>query len=1166
MKREVQFKHFFMICILSLLAYSPMLGNFNETSSNPLSEILEQISEQYRVIITYNSKLLSTIKVDFEFIEGEQLESAVNRALSHTNLKYKQLTDKYYVVFHETETSKNTIKQIKQKFREIEKLEKSENLNIQQINLERKSHLFKVMNEVQELVIEKSLSGTVTDESGEPLIGATVLAKGTIQGTITDIEGKYQLTVADDVTTLVFSYVGYASQEVEIEGRTTIDVIILESTSTLDEVVVVGYASQRKINLTGSVSTISAKEIVSVPSANISQSLAGKAPGLLSLQSQGAPGDDLTQLSIRGFDAPLVLVDGIQMDWDRIDPNEVQSISILKDASAAIYGARAGNGVILITTKRGTSGKPTIEYTGNISYAEPTFLPEFVDSWQFAELLREGEFNQDLPFTYSENDIETFRNGGDPDFPNTDWHEAMFRHWAPMQTHNLGVRGGTDQVKYYVSGGYLDQASIYKSGDLNFNRYNIRSNIDAQISDNLNLSLDVSYRTELRDQPQTALSDNWSDLQLARPERQATIPDPDLGAAYAGFNVRSPVAQTFQSYTGFIDDRREYITGRLGLTYKLPGIEGLEAGAFMNYLLNNTYKKTQDRPFAVLDYDFASDSYSSFGVNGQNSLNEETSKFTQFYPMVTINYSRTFGDHSVTGLLLAEWIDGEEIFFTAGKIDLLSLELPFLFAGSPENISATGFTVEEGRTSYAGRLNYGYKGKYLLEGTFRFDASHKFPKGSRWGFFPSVSAGWRLSEEPFLADADWLDNLKLRVSFSQAGEDNVAAFRFLQGFNIRSAIGPTLINERYIFGSTAYRLLASTGLANPDITWLDMTTYNIGLDGEFLNGLFGFEFDAFYRKVDNIFGKPLETFPSTFGAELPELNLNSTEDKGIELKLTHYNRINQDFNYSVGAMISLTREKYTDFSEPPYDDADERRIFQLTGNRTNRLIGYKTDGIFMSQAEIESHNVDQDQANNATIRPGDIKYIDLNGDGVINFRDQDEIGYGSFPDAVFALNFGISYKGLSLSALFQGASQFNHVNQIHPMVNFGKPWQFHYNHRWQPDPNNRDENINPEARLPAILGDGVGRSPHNEKVSDFWVADGTYMRLKNLNLSYSLPTNLTEKTGFQDIRISFSASNLLTFSNMGIFKNSIDPEAIGGGASRFYPPVKTFGFGLNLIL
>jgi TonB-linked SusC/RagA family outer membrane protein len=1014
---------------------------------------------------------------------------------------------------------------------------------------------------------ERTLTGTVSNEAGDLLIGVSVQVAGSSVGTITNADGFYSIDVPDGGETLVFSFVGMELQEIPIGNQTSIDVVLVESLVGLDEVVVVGYAAQKKVNLTGSVATIDGDAIAEVPTANMGQALTGRAPGLITRQNQGVPGNEALQLSIRGFDAPLVLVDGIETDWARLDPNEIGSISILKDASAAIYGARAGNGVILVTTKRGSKEIPTITYSGDVSFQEPTILPQRVDSWQFATLLREGEFNQDLEYTYTEEEIQIFKDGNNPDYPNTDWHEECFRHWAPMHTHNLGVSGGTEKVRYFLSTGYLNQGSLYDSGDLSFSRYNIRSNVDASITESLQVSLDIAYRMEIRDSPETDLGTNWTDLNLARPERQPFIPDPELGAPYAGFNVRTPVAQTQKFYTGFKDDRREYITGTINLAYKIPGIEGLVANARLNALFNNTYLKTQDKPFEVLDYDYAADAYSSIGVNGRNTLTEEYTNHTQFYPMITLNYDRVFGDHSVTALLLGEWIDTETIYTSAGKLDLLSLDLPYLFAGSPDNVTANGYTYETGRVSYAGRLNYNYKGKYLLEGTFRADASHKFPEDSRWGFFPSVSAGWRLSDEAFMSGLTWMDNLKLRASYSQSGMDNVEAFKYLTGYTIRTGVYNEVPDgtELYVFGSDAYRLIENTGMPNPDITWLTMTNYNVGLEGTFLKGLIGFEFDVFYRITDGIFGQPLESYPSTFGAILPELNLNSTDDRGFEIMLSHRNRVSQDFFYSIKGFFGLAREKYRDWSEPEYDDEDEVRVFQLEGNYTNRRVGYLSDGIFMSQAEIDEHTVDQDQAGNVTLMPGDIKYIDLNDDEVIDWRDQDEIGYSGFPDATYALDLTATYKGFTLAALFQGAALFDMYNEIHPFVNYSSPWDFHWDYRWQPDPNDKTVNINPDAQLPAMLGDGVGRNPNNEKYSDFWVQNASYFRLKHISLSYSLPKNWLNSIGIKDIQLNISGTNLITFSGMGIFKNSIDPEAVSS-SGRFYPPVKTVSLGLKMTI
>lgn len=1008
----------------------------------------------------------------------------------------------------------------------------------------------------------KSITGKVTDNSGVTLPGVSVVVKGnTTNGTITGGDGSFLLTNIPGNAILLFSFVGMKTKEVSIEGMSQINVLMEEETIGLDEIVAVGYGTQKKVNLTGSVATVQSEDLVKVPSANVSEVLTGRASGLFTKQGQGVPGADYASISIRGYDAPLILVDGIETSWTRMDPNEIESISVLKDAAAAVYGARAGNGVILITTKRGSSNKPSIIYTSNFSFQSPTTVPEFVSSAKYAELLREGQFNANLPYTYSEEDIQKFKDGNDPDYVNENWYKAAFREWSPMHSHNVAVRGGNDKIKYYMTVGYLDQSGTYKSGDLNFNRYNARSNVDAQITDRLSVSLDMSFRNEERQAPQTSLDNIWINLKTALPMWPAILPDPKKGGAYSGFLERSPVAQTIRDMTGFNDDIQRYFTGKISLKYNVPGIVGLEANASLNYSINNKYNKVQDKPFKLFSYDYKNQEYIPWGSNGSNSLNETSSQYTQLYPLVSLNYDRNFGNHSVQGLLLTEGINTNYFFLSAGRVDLLSLDVPYLFAGSPDNLTNNGGAVETGRISYVGRANYAFKGKYLLEGTFRSDASHKFPKDSRWGFFPSVSAGWRISEESFIKNnVSWVDNLKLRASYSQSGNDNVEAFKYLTGYEIL-----TSTTSVYVFGSDVSRLIRSTGLPNSDITWLDMTNYNLGLDGTFKDGLFGFEFDLFHRITDNIFGQPLATYPSTFGATLPQVNLNSTEDKGFELTLTHRNNIGKDFKYNVEGSVSLAREKYKRWSESPYNDEDEIRIYQKTGKYTNRWIGYKSDGLFMSKDEITNHAVNQDQANNTTLRPGDIRYIDLNDDKVIDWRDQDVIGYGTFPDLTYGINVGMQYKGFSLTALFQGASLFNSMiaDALRgPLTNQGNAFEFQYKYRWQPDLDNPTVNINPDAKLPAILTEGA--NTNNNKASDFWLKDATYLRLKNLNISYTLPKGFVKRIGLQDVNLYVAGSNLFTLSRLGIYKRSVDPEATD--YQKFYPPVKTLSFGFNVTL
>jgi len=1009
----------------------------------------------------------------------------------------------------------------------------------------------------------KTITGKVVDKSGQGFPGVTVIVEGTTIGTVTDVDGHYTLKVPNDAKYLTFSFVGMKTVSEPFNGSTTINITMESETIGLDEVVAVGYGTQKKMNLTGSVTSIQSEELVKAPASNISDILSGRSPGLFIKTSSAVPGDDTPSISIRGFGSPLVLVDGVEMPFNRLDPNDIESISVLKDAAAAIYGARAGNGVILVTTKRGKIGSPTINYHGNISFQQPTRIPKFVPSWQYAELMREGEFNRELPYTWTEEDIQKFKDGNDPNYPNQDWYKALFKDWGNMQQHNLTVRGGSEKVKYFLSTGFLDQASLFTSDDWNYNRYNVRTNVDANITDDLSIKFDLSYRMEVRDEPSTTLNATWIDLNTAQPILPAHLPDPRYGA-YSGFSERSPLARMTKDLSGFRYDERQYFYGKISLEYKLPWVDGLSAGAAFSYRTYNEYKKEMNRPFDVMKYDYDTQIYTFMGTNGSNRLDERFRKYQQLYPSVRINFNRIFGNHSVSAFLLGETIDTDFLEISAGRRDLLSYDIPYLFAGSSDNIVNNGFANETGRASLVGRVNYAYEGKYLLEGTFRYDASHKFPKDGRWGFFPSVSAGWRISEEAFMANASWLDNLKLRASYSQAGYDQgVEAFKYMTGYEIREGI-----TNKYLIGNSLRRIITTTGLPNKDITWESMTSYNIGVDATMWGGLFGFELDLFYRMREGIFGTPTERYPSTFGALLPQVNINSRDDRGFELTLTYRNKIG-DVTYTISPNIALAREKYIELQEEPYDDPDEIRIFQEEGKWTNRWIGFVSDGMFMSQEQIDNHPVDQDQNGNSTLRPGDIIYKDISGpdgvpDGIIDWRDQDEIGYGTFPDLFFGMKMNVQWKDLSVAALLQGAGMFNmnpSDNMKYPFSNWTIPLDYHYKYRAILS-EDRSTIINPkQAKLPPIDGTGAGFTANNHKVSDFYLQNNTYIRLKTLNISYNLPKKWLRPIGFKNIQAYVSGTNLVTLSWMGIFNKSFDPEN-----ASYYPPVKTVTVGLNVTL
>ncbi len=1039
--------------------------------------------------------------------------------------------------------------------------------------------------EDKKVIVQQSIIGVVVDQNDQPLPGASIVEKGTVNGTQTDFDGKFSLTTTTENIVLVVSYIGYKTKEISINENTDLSIILEEDAANLDEVVVVGYGTQKKSAITGSVVKVDAKDLTTVSVANTTELLGGRVAGLLTKQTSGVPGDDATQLNIRGFGTPLVLVDGIEMSLDRVDPNDIESINVLKDGSAAVYGARAGNGVILVTTKRGKVGKPIIQYTGVTSFQQPTVWKNTVNGGEFVEMQ-----NESGAASYTPEELALYKAAG-PGYESYNWERAVFRTWAPLNQHNLSVRGGSEKVRFFTSFGSLGQGGSFKSGDLNYNRYNVRSNIDTEITENLSFGIDLSYRKEKISKPFVALNDLYWQITVSEPILPPVIPGyPELNAySGGGFTNRAAVGSTKRSEVGYIDTNNEVLTGKIELDYKFPFLKGLSAKAAFSYVSQTRQVKSVGKKAIIHEFDRDLQEPVAIGARGKSILNEDLYQFKRFYPRISLHYDREYGNHTVKGLLLTETIEEKILNISTGRDNLLSDDFPYLNFGSTLAITNSGDAIEFGRSSVVGRINYGYKDKYFLEGSFRYDATSNFAAESRWGFFPSVSAAWRISEEKFIKDKmDFVDNLKLRVSYSKTGNDRIFKpdgspdyFRYLSANEIK-----TSRFDSYLFGpnglSTA---LATSGLANPFMTWRDLTTYNVGVDAQFLNGLIGMELDVFYRLQEGIFATPVDQFPSTFGATLPQVNQNSTDNRGFDIVLTHRNTIGK-FKYNVGVSFGLAREKYRYWpvdkaieafatSDEELNDPEFIKRFNLiqsnSGNWVNRNIGYKTDGIFMSQAEIDAHNVDQSLVAGGTgndrVSPGDIRYVDLNGDGVLNWRDLDEIGKGEFPDMSYGLNLNVSYKGIYISALFQGASGFNfNITQGARSIFFNNrvPFKYQYKHRWTPDPNDPTVNINPNAILPAATNSGS--TPNNDRVSDFWLQDGTYLRLKNLNIGYDIPQDVLTKIGFDKIRVFVSGSNLITWDKLGVYRGTFDPEGPGDQGGATYPLMKTVSMGINMSL
>lgn len=998
----------------------------------------------------------------------------------------------------------------------------------------------------KELADKLKVQGVVTDKSGNPLPGVIVTCKGTNNRVVTDVNGKYSISNIPERGTLQFSFLGMKKQDVNVEGKSLVNVIMESETSILDEVVVVGYATQKKATVTGSVASVRGEAISIAPLASTTNTLAGQLPGLISLQSSGQPGADAAALSIRGFGSALVIVDGVEADFNAIDPNSIESISILKDGAASIYGARAGNGVILVTTKRGKNEKPTITYNSSYTLQGITTMPKPASSGQYAEMTSETWLQSGKPAStvpYTPEQIQKYYAGTDPLYPNTNWYNVLVRDWAPQQQHNLSIRGGSDKIKYYGFIGYLDQGSMWKNNGGDYSRYNVQSNIDAKVTNDLSLQLDISSIVENNKstwRPQSVGGGIWQDFWNTLPIYPATLPDPTKISFANGSGTGGAQVTSNRSIAGYTNTENENLKGTISLNYNIRAVKGLSAKALINVIQDYRTNKIFNKPVNFYTYDPDSKIYTLAGSLGsQASLSEDKNSYRNTTSQFSLNYDHIFSEnHHITALGLYEAIDYSSDDLSAGRVNFLTPSIDQLFAGSTTGMYNNGSASEMGRKSYVGRLNYSFKNKYLIETTIRADASAKFPSNKRWGYFPSVSLGWVMSDERFMKGLGKIDNLKLRASYGESGNDNVGNFQYLTGYQYGST---------YPFGSIAQQGLTSTGLANPDLTWERIKIYNTGLDFSlFKHKLYGLT-DVFYRERSGIPATLVTTLPSTFGSSLPPENINSLNDRGFEFSLGTSGGIGE-FKYDVSGNISWSRSKWDHYEEPVYTDQDQARIYKQSGRWTDRAYGYLSDGLFTSQTQIDALKFDEDGQGNKSLRPGDIRYVDVNGDGKLDWKDQVEIGKGTTPHWMLGINAKLNYKNFDFSCLFQGA--FGYYNSIVLQHGLLYP-EIMYNLRWT------STNNNANALVPRL-----GGAATNGLTSDYYYKKAGYLRLKVLNLGYNLPKNMLDKVNIKQVRIYLAGTNLLTFDKLS--KYDIDPEAPSGNAGFYYPQQRTITLGINL--
>lgn len=993
------------------------------------------------------------------------------------------------------------------------------------------------------------ITGKVIDDQGEGVIGANVMEKGTTNGTITNMDGEFSLEVPNKAT-LQISYIGFNTQEIPVNGQKSFTIRMTEDTQSLDEVVVVGYGTQKKLNVTGAVATLKNEELVKSPVASTTNALVGRLPGLIAKQKSGQPGFDAADINIRSFGSALVIVDGVEQSFNNIDANEIESVSILKDASAAIYGARAGNGVILVTTKRGQSGKPNISFNGTLTSQSYTNFPEPVNAGQYATLFREAQINSGIPENqtkFSEEDIAKYFAGNDPQYPSTNWYDEIMKKSALQQQYNLTIRGGTDVVKYYTFLGYLSQDGMFKGGNTGYRRFNVRSNLDVNLTSDLTFSLDLSaIKDDVRQSNRPASEEwFWMDFFDSTPTSHASFPDPTK-VPHIGPGPFNAIINTHEDLGGYDKTYKNTLNGAFTVNYKVHPVPGLSAKLKLNYQQVSYDRKNWTKQNDIWDYDYATDTYTLYGKSMPTSLKQEFHKNQVITGQFSLNYDRVINkDHAINGLALVEIIDYNNGNFSAYRENYVTSAIDQLFAGGTINQQANGSASVSGRASFVARANYAYQGKYLLEATARYDGSPNFPKDKRWGFFPCLSAGWRMSEEAFIKNnLTWIDNLKLRAGVSQTGFDSVGAFQYLTGYKFE---GYNVLGGKEVPG------LTTTGIANTNISWETMTLYNVGLDLSVLNNKLYSEIDVFYRKRDDMLGTRVVSLPNTFGATLPSENINSQSTRGFEVLIGHRGNFGE-FSYDISGNVSWSRSKWIHYDEPDYTDPDDIRLKKKSGQWIDVYNAYKSDGLFTSQEEIDNLGYDMDGMGNTSLRPGDIKILDLNNDGEVDWRDASTIGSGGTPHIIYGINLNMKYKGFDLSVFAQGAADY-YVQLQSGNINIDgvrTPFKVIWNERWTPENNDRNAII-PRQK--------IGQTTNNWN-SDYWYKNASYLRLKNLTLGYTFDKGLIRNLRMENLRLFVVGTNLFAINPLR--KYGLDPETPDATRGWSYPVTKSVSLGLNV--
>ncbi|NLR80419.1 TonB-dependent receptor [Chitinophaga eiseniae] len=996
-----------------------------------------------------------------------------------------------------------------------------------------------------------TLTGKVTDENGAPVPGVSIVIKGTQKGAITDPGGTFHIASTGENVTLLVTSIGYESQEVKVTaGQTQVNIRLKPDVSSLKQLVVVGYGVQKKANLTGAVASIGTKELANRPVTSLGNALQGTMPGVtVTAAASGQPGSDAGTIRIRGIGTlnnadPIVVVDGVittLANLNNINPDDIASMSVLKDAaSAAIYGSRAANGVILVTTKQGKKGVTQVTYNAYVGKQNATGLPDFLPSWQAATLFNQARINEGKPARYTPAEIQKFKDGSDPfNYPNTDWLGLFYKGSGIQQNHYLGLSGGSEKTQYNLSLGLFDENGLVKK--TNATRYTARLNLNSEVRSNIHVNANVGFTSTGKKEPSNPYTGDFTQLVRQINRISSTVPYKYKNGYYGAIGDGNPMAwlegASLNQYA-YYD-----LIGNVGADWEI--IKGLHFKPSIAYIM----KMNRNKKFAADQQYYTANGDSSF-YQGPSNVRDENYLTNTLTQQALLEYSRSFAKHNfkILGGYSQEHTKGT--FDDGYRKGFLINALNDVNLGYTDGQTTSGYTYELGLQSYFGRLNYDYDGKYLFEANLRYDGASRFGPDYRWGLFPSFSAGWNIDRENFFASAkEYVSNLKLRASWGQLGNQYVKTYDAVGNptFPYYPYITTISSGQGYTFGGTNATIasgFAPVNGANALLQWERTTESGVGLDATFLDNKINFTADYFNKKTTGI----LMTLPvaATYGLNAPVQNAGAVLNKGWEFVLGYSDR-KGEFSYSANFNTAIINTKITDLRGTGPVITGYTALQE--GLPINALYGYIAEGIFQSADEIAKA-----PKQSSTTAPGDIRYKDIDGDGKITSADRQYLG-NYFPKVTFGLNLSGSWKNFDASIFVQGAAGVKtyidggKLGAVGSTV--GRPTTALLD-TWTPE--------NTGAALPRIWSTYTQNDPTGTP-SSFWVKDGSYLRLKNLQIGYTLPENLLKRIGLTKVRFYYSGQNILTFDHLYKW---IDPEAPNSSSIYYYPQVKVNTLGVNV--